>query len=98
MIKAIKHKCTYPNCPYPCLDLPDCIDAEKQKVSQEPVIDKSAAIRIATQLGWQPKREWVGLTEEDKKSIVNKKAEGAYLSVMQTIELTEAKLKEKNSA
>ena len=25
-----------------------------------PVIDKSAAIRIATALGWEPKREWVG--------------------------------------
>ena len=30
----------------------------------EPVIDKSAAIRIATALGWEPKREWVGLTDE----------------------------------
>ena len=28
----------------------------------EPVIDKSAAIRIATVLGWEPKRPWVGLT------------------------------------
>ena len=31
---------------------------------QEPVIDKSAAKRIATQIGWAPKREWQGLTEE----------------------------------
>ncbi len=31
--------------------------------SQQPTIDKSAAIRIATALGWEPKREWVGLTE-----------------------------------
>ena len=31
----------------------------------EPVIDKSAAIRIATALGWEPKREWVGLTDEE---------------------------------
>jgi len=30
----------------------------------EPVIDKTAAIRIATVLGWEPKREWVGLTDE----------------------------------
>jgi hypothetical protein len=28
----------------------------------EPVIDQSAAIRIATVLGWEPKRPWVGLT------------------------------------
>ena len=33
----------------------------------EPVIDKSAAKRIATALGWEPKRTWVGLTDEDCK-------------------------------
>ena len=48
--EAEKHKCTYPHCSYPCPDLPDCIDAKKQ----EPVIDKTAAIRIATALGWKP--------------------------------------------
>ena len=37
--------------------------AEAEK--QEPVIDKSAAARIATALGWEPKREWVGLTDEE---------------------------------
>ena len=31
----------------------------------EPVIDKSAAIRIATSLGWEPKRTWQGLTDEE---------------------------------
>lgn len=31
----------------------------------EPVIDKSAALRIATSLGWEPKREFVGLTDEE---------------------------------
>ena len=31
----------------------------------EPVIDKSAAIRIATSLGWEPKRTWVGLTDNE---------------------------------
>ena len=29
------------------------------------VIDKSAAKRIATLLEWQPKREWVSLTDEE---------------------------------
>lgn len=29
-----KHKCTYPDCPYPCLDLPDCIDAKKQEADE----------------------------------------------------------------
>jgi hypothetical protein len=33
-----------------------------QRTEQEPVIDKSAAIRIATALGWTPPRTWVGLT------------------------------------
>lgn len=41
--------------------------AEAEK--QEPVIDKSAAIRIATALGWEPKREWVGLTDEEIRLI-----------------------------
>jgi hypothetical protein len=36
-----------------------------QRTEQEPVIDKSAAIRIATALGWEPKRTWVGLTDEE---------------------------------
>lgn len=31
----------------------------------DPVIDRTMAVRIATQLGWEPKREWVGLTDED---------------------------------
>jgi len=34
------------------------------------VIDKSAAKRIATLLEWQPKREWVGLTDEEKEKFV----------------------------
>jgi hypothetical protein len=29
------------------------------------VMDVSAAKRIATGLGWEPKREWVGLTDEE---------------------------------
>ena len=28
-------------------------------------IDKTMAKRIATQLGWQPKREWQGLTDKE---------------------------------
>ena len=36
-----------------------------QRTEHETVIDKSAAIRIATALGWEPSREWVGLTDED---------------------------------
>jgi hypothetical protein len=43
------------------------------------------------------KKPWVGLTDEEKESLINKKVDGAYLTVMETIELTEAKLKEKNT-
>jgi hypothetical protein len=39
--------------------------AIEQAEKQEPVIDKSAAIRIATVLGWTPPRQWVGLTDEE---------------------------------
>ena len=55
------------------------------------VIDKSAAIRIATLLGWQPKREWVGLTDEEKHE--------CYLRIdvwSRCVEMIEAKLREKN--
>ena len=35
----------------------------------EPVIDKSMAKRIATQLGWEPKKEWVNLTVEERETL-----------------------------
>jgi len=60
----------------------------------EPVIDESAAKRIATALGWEPKRTWVGLTKNEVETI-------SYLAERNTwiaVELTEAKLKEKNYA
>jgi hypothetical protein len=58
---------------------------------REPVIDKSAAIRIATALGWEPKREWIGLTDEEVKKI-------AYNSIeVKVARAIEAKLKEKNT-
>jgi hypothetical protein len=54
---------------------PECqTDAEKTAYAfgwykaleaNRPVIDESAAKRIATALGWEPKREWVGLTDEE---------------------------------
>ncbi len=36
---------------------------------KEPVIDKSMAKRIATQLGWEPKKEWVNLTVEERETL-----------------------------
>ena len=59
------------------------------------VIDESAAKRIATTLGWEPKREWVGLTDEEieqgcKESWVTEQA------FQSAVWWAEAKLKEKN--
>ena len=66
------------------------------KREPEPVIDKSAAIRIATSLGWTPKREWQGLTDEEidegqRQSWVDKQA------FESAVWWAEAKLKEKNT-
>lgn len=61
------------------------------------VIDKSAAIRIATALGWEPKREWVGLTDEDIVRIASTPCAvvGSYVHTF--ARAAEAKLKEKNT-
>jgi hypothetical protein len=58
----------------------------------ETVIDKSAAIRIATALGWEPKRTWVGLTDEEVKEI--SLANRPY--VVDMVVALEARLKQKN--
>ena len=64
---------------------------EREALAQpEPVIDKSAAIRIATALGWAPQRTWVGLTDEEKNAITWGN------DIYKILELAEAKLKEKN--
>ena len=62
----------------------------KREPEPEPVIDKSAAIRIATSLGWTPKREWQGLTDEEKNVMTWGN------DIYHILELAEAKLKEKN--
>ena len=61
----------------------------------EPVIDKSAAIRIATSLGWEPKRTWVGLTDEDIDIAFDDTQEGG--GFWEFARAIEAKLKEKNT-
>ena len=62
--------------------------------SQEPVIDKSAATRIATSLGWSPQREWVGLTDEE---IHNADGYTETREMYRLARAVEAKLKEKNA-
>jgi len=66
---------------------------EREALAQpEPVIDKSAAIRIATALGWAPQRTWVGLTDEELAEFSDAKL-GSYDLCLEV----EAKLKEKNT-
>jgi hypothetical protein len=63
--------------------------------SQEPVIDKSAAKRIATALGWSPQREWVGLTDEERIDILVDAVHTKW-DDQEIIKAIEAKFKEKN--
>jgi hypothetical protein len=59
----------------------------------DPIIDRTMAVRIATQLGWEPKREWVGLTKEE----VELWELPASPTVYEFALFVEAKLKEKNT-
>ena len=67
----------------------------------DPIIDKTMATRIATQLGWEPKREWVALTDEEIAEVF-----GDYMDSLDNGEeddnwgyerLLEAAIKEKNT-
>ena len=60
------------------------------------VIDRSAAKRIATLLEWQPKREWVGLTDEERESFwkADQMTQKEWDELFTAIE---AKLREKNT-
>ena len=68
------------------------------------VIDKAAATRIATSLGWEPKREWVGLTDEEIKDAFCANGKNAQFwweytnpDCVAIGRAIEAKLKEKNT-
>ena len=114
-------------------EIDEAMDALRERLAQpEPIIDKSAAIRIATALGWEPprekqeqepvakwdasaplvvtphpafqatqqRREWVGLTDEEKKdALVSVDAETKRLppGFRDFASAIEAKLKEKNN-
>ena len=64
------------------------------KKKDEPVIDRTMAVRIATQLGWEPKKEWVGLTEDEATILFRLCLGRPYDDFWHAIE---AKLKEKNT-
>jgi len=71
-----------------------------QRTEQEPVIDKSAAIRIATALGWEPKREWVDLTAEEVLQCWGRAHEPGnkeHINAIRMADEVEAKLKEVNT-
>ena len=63
---------------------------------QEPVIDKSAAIRIATTLGWTPPRTWVGLTDEEVSEVFGGDIHAEHSGELRFVRAIEAKLKERN--
>ena len=56
------------------------------KLVQEPVIDKSAAVRIATALGWEPKREWKTLTDAQYQDILKQTEGCGHLAFYHLIE------------
>ena len=59
---------------------------------KNPVIDKTMAVRIATQLGWEPKREWTDLLGAEVKTIRD-----SAKTLDEAIYMAEAKLREKNA-
>ena len=63
----------------------------------EPVIDKSMAKRIATQLGWEPKKEWVGLTDEEISDTQQQFYKLITFHDKDFARAIEAKLKDKNT-
>ena len=65
----------------------------------DPVIDKTMATRIATQLGWEPKREWQGLTDEEvgMLTVFDGLHHIEVPLLANFIRAIEAKLKEKNA-
>lgn len=60
---------------------------------KKPVVDKSMAKRIATQLGWEPKREWVDLTDKEIGEIFR----AGWSNNMDFARAIIAKSKEKNT-
>ena len=79
-----------------CAEAITAIKEALAQPEQEPVIDKSAAVRIATSLGWEPKRTWVGLTDEEVNKLVDD--EDWYNDPHEFSRIVEAKVRGKNDA
>lgn len=89
------------------MELPDiaekalnAIEEALEQPEPEPVIDHSAAVRIATALGWEPKREWVGLTEVEIVGLTCECVDDGTFNINCAIDFAHAiedSLKQKNS-
>jgi hypothetical protein len=78
----------------------EAIAALKERLAQpeqEPVIDKSAATRIATSLGWSPQRKWLGLSPNELNMISDSMKTWNSFQITDVYFAIEAKLKEKNT-
>ena len=81
-----ENPCTYPDCNYPCMNLPDCIaELAEQESLKIGCVNHDCGF-------CQPKREWVGLTDEEYTELWGMKPD--LLNFFRKIE---AKLKEKNT-
>jgi hypothetical protein len=74
--------------------LKEALAQPPQRTEQEPVIDKSAATRIATSLGWSPQRTWIELTDDEFNELYDRYVPLTCYALL--IEKVEAKFKEKN--
>jgi hypothetical protein len=63
-------------------------ETAKHQHEKEPVIDKSAAVRIATALGWEPKRK--PLTDEDLETMAEKYVTNCYFDTLKYARAIEA--------
>ena len=88
-------------CSYYC-DRPDCIKAQRdelrQKLEQAESLDKLVAENQRLGLYDSPKREWVGLTDEEIKEIIGPWGDTHIKGYTRKLfDQIEAKLKEKNT-
>ena len=92
-----EHQCKYPNCPYPCPDLPDCWDAE-QPTRYATTIGEGNFSANGFEGDWfkkpaQPSKPWVPLTDDEIDDIYM----GAGKHDLIRAREIETKLREKNS-
>jgi len=100
-MEAKQEQCKYPNCDYPCMNLPDCQQQGEPVPEQEPLEHKitvscracgySESFNMKINPPTPQQRTWIGLTDEDDIDW----EEGGNLKDL--VKAIEAKLKEKNT-